>query len=435
MSVVVSPLSPGSVVGGKYRIENEIGQGGLGVVYEAEHLRLRQRVAIKVLAVDRSRREMLARFEREARAMARLTSPHVVAVHDVDVLDDGVPYIVMELLNGWDLHHELDRNGGVLTIAEAVRIVLEAAEGVAQAHEAGIIHRDLKPSNLFLAFGRERRTVKLLDFGVSKLDDDDEMTGTGVTLGTAAYMSPEHVRSSRSVDARSDLWSLGVILFRCLTGQLPFRGEGPLGTALAIVTEPSLEVSELRSDLSPALCAIVRRLLDKEPAKRFQSARELIFSLSHVTTDEDEDRISHSDETIVRPPPRGTVRSGVADATPTPRSPPLEATRSDDSGITQEVLHTSVATRDERRPRASRRVFGAFVVLVALLTLGGALFVLLAPARFPSASVHHSIDDLRNSDAVRALLEYDQKLVEPAIAPAVLPDAGPAAPADSSAAR
>ncbi len=410
-----SPFELGSIIGGKYCVLREIGQGGLGVVYEAEHIRLRQRVAIKVLAVERSRREMLARFEREARVMARLTSPHVARVHDVDVLDDGVPFIVMELLEGWDLHFELERSGGALAVADAVRIVVEAAEGVAQAHEAGVIHRDLKPSNLFLAREGDRRIVKLLDFGVSKVvEEETEMTGTGVTLGTAAYMSPEHVRSSRSVDARSDLWSLGVILFRCLAGTLPFRGEGPLGTALAIVTEPPIDIREFRDDVPPGLLAVLDRLLDKDPERRYGSARELIFALSNFAHDADAMMVSDRDATIVRPPPRGSVRQKAHP----PLDPALEdeareSRDSDSASSTQQVVLTSVAAPKERSPSRTRRVFGGLVLLVALVTLGGALFVLLEPG---AASRVPTLD--RSVEVVRAraseLLRYLEHEAPPA---------------------
>ena len=277
-------IAPGATLAGKYRLVREIGRGGVGVVYEAEHLKLRQRVAIKILSKGVCDAPLVsARFEREARAMASLRSPYVTVVSDVDVLADGSPYMVMELLEGRDLQREL-RERGMLPPGEAVQIALLACRGLSAVHAAGIIHRDLKPSNLFLVkSGHEMQdlTVKVMDFGVSKVQGDDVLvTHDGSTLGTPAYMAPEQVKSARDVDVRADIWSLGVILFRTLAGTLPFEGEGITGMAVAITNNPIKSLAAIRSDLPPGLIAVVERMLSKAPEARYATIEEVAMALA-----------------------------------------------------------------------------------------------------------------------------------------------------------
>ena len=223
-------LSPGDVIGGKYRVEAEIGSGGMGVVLSVKHLAMGHRLAIKVLRLEDKSEEQgaVARFVREARAAARIESDHVVRVTDVAALPDGTPYMVMEYLEGEDLR-ELLRRRRQLPIDEAVGYVLQACEGLAEAHAAGVIHRDLKPSNLFLALKPNRTTVlKVLDFGISKVvprQGEVAITTTSSLMGSPLYMAPEQMRSSKDVDVRADIWSLGVILYELLAGVAPFEGE------------------------------------------------------------------------------------------------------------------------------------------------------------------------------------------------------------------
>jgi serine/threonine protein kinase len=218
---------PGDTIAGKYAIVKVIGEGGMGIVYEATHLRLRRRVALKMLLphMMATSSDTVVRFEREARAAAQLRDRHVTKVLDVDTTADGLPYLVMEYLEGHDLEAELAARGP-LPIGEAVGYVLQACTAMTEAHGAGIVHRDLKPSNLFLCPEREGWTVKVLDFGISKMADDGDarLTGTQASVGTPLYMSPEQVRSSRSVDLRTDIWALGVILYELLAGRTPFEG-------------------------------------------------------------------------------------------------------------------------------------------------------------------------------------------------------------------
>jgi serine/threonine-protein kinase len=271
----------GDVLDGKYRVDRTLGEGGMGVVYEAFHLRLRQRVAIKVLRPSiLAQPEFVTRFEREARAAATLQSPNVAKVLDVDTTEAGLTYMVIEYLEGNDLGDEIARRGR-LPIQEAVAWVMEACSPIAEAHGQGIIHRDLKPSNLFLAKKGNERMLKLLDFGISKVlaETGGKNTSSFGTLGTPHYMSPEHVRNASDVDRRSDIWSLGVILYELLTGTEPFPGD-PARVIAAIVTEPVPRPRTKRDDIPEALEAVIMRALAKDPRARFPDVRSLSMALS-----------------------------------------------------------------------------------------------------------------------------------------------------------
>ena len=274
----------GDVVAGKYRIEQVVGEGGMGVVYAAHHLILDQRVALKLLLVDALRGdETVERFVREAQAAARLRSEHVARVTDAGALDNGLPFLVMEYLQGCDLA-ELLHLEGPLPSPDVADCMLQALAALAQAHAAGIVHRDIKPANLFLATREDgSNIVKVLDFGISKQQSSKaqwkELTGKAV-LGTPAYMSPEQLRSSKNVDARADVWSLGVVLYELLTGRVPFDGEGP-GEIFAAVLEKSPEpLSTHRAGLDRAWEVIVSRCLQRSPEARFQTVAELAQAIA-----------------------------------------------------------------------------------------------------------------------------------------------------------
>ncbi|HEU4410432.1 MAG TPA: protein kinase [Polyangiaceae bacterium] len=280
--------SVGDTLSGKYRLTRKLGQGGMGAVYEATHLRLGQKVAIKVVLPEVAERPELAyRFEHEARAAAKLRGRHAVRVLDVDTSPEGLPFLVMELLEGHSLRDELARRGP-LPIEDAVRYVREACEGVDEAHRAGIVHRDIKPANLFLsAEGEGVAVVKVVDFGIAKANDvggSDYHTATNAPLGTYKYMSPEQARSARSVDARTDVWSLGVVLYQLLSGKTPFNGEGALGVVYAIATQAPPPLRASRPDVPEALVAVVERALSKELEGRYQTVRELSDALAPFDT-------------------------------------------------------------------------------------------------------------------------------------------------------
>jgi serine/threonine protein kinase len=270
---------PGETVAGKYAIVRVIGQGGMGVVYEATHLRLRRRVALKMLFPHNTSPDTVARFEREARAAGRLQHRNVAAVLDVDTTPDGLPYIVIEYLEGHDLEAELQTRGQ-LPIDDAVGYVLQACDAMAEAHAAGIVHRDLKPSNLFLTADKQGWVVKVVDFGISKTADDGDtrLTTTQVSVGTPLYMSPEQVRSARNLDERTDIWSLGIILYELLTGHAPFEGSAT-AVAAAIVADPTPPIGEFRQGVPEDLQAAIYRALAKDPAARFATVMEFAQAL------------------------------------------------------------------------------------------------------------------------------------------------------------
>jgi serine/threonine protein kinase len=268
------------VIAGKYHVVRMLGEGGMGVVYEAVHKRLRQRVAIKMILPRLLKTtDFVARFEREARAASQIRGPNVARVIDVDVLPNGVPYMVMEYLEGHDLSAEL-RARGKLPIAEAVGFVLDACTAMHEAHAMGIIHRDLKPSNLFLCGEGGRRIVKVLDFGISKMtsDSDPSVTATETTIGTPLYMSPEQIRSAKRVDGRTDIWALGVILYELLANRTPFTG-GPTAVAASIVADEPVPLRIYRNDAPEELEAVVMKALTKDMKGRHTDVAEFAAAL------------------------------------------------------------------------------------------------------------------------------------------------------------
>jgi eukaryotic-like serine/threonine-protein kinase len=275
----------GTLLAGKYRVERELGRGGMGVVYEARHVELDQRVAVKLLLPEAlGNAEAVSRFLREARAAARITSDHVVRVFDVGTVDGGQPFMAMEYLEGRDLGAVVAERAR-LPAAEAVGYLLEACEAIAEAHANGVVHRDLKPSNLFLMRKRDGSSVvKVLDFGISKVShasgSDGAVTRTAALMGSPLYMSPEQMASSRDVDHRSDIWALGIVLYELLAGRVPFVAETLPQICVAVMNHPALPVSSVVSDVPAGLSAVVERCLAKSPAERYQTIAKLAEALA-----------------------------------------------------------------------------------------------------------------------------------------------------------
>lgn len=279
-------VQPGDILAGKYRVERVLGSGGMGTVVAALHLDLDELRAVKLMhPVQVENAQAVERFLREARATVRLRSEHIPRLYDVGRLESGAPYIVMEVLEGSDLRTILKARG-ILPIQEAVLYVLQTCEAVSEAHAAGIIHRDLKPANLFLTTRADGSPcIKVLDFGISKLLEPGpgaDMTKTLDVLGSIHYMAPEQLRSSRSVDARADIWSIGVILYRLLTGRLPFQGDTPVAYILSL-REQFHPPSAFRSDLPQGLDLVVMRCLEKDPEKRIANVKALMSELVPYT--------------------------------------------------------------------------------------------------------------------------------------------------------
>lgn len=285
---VVSAGAPVALVAGKYRVTDLLGRGGMGSVWAGVHTTLGTRVAVKFIDVEHAgSREARQRFENEARAAASLRSKHVVEVYDHGITEDGRPFIVMEFLEGEPLDRRLDRVGRMHP-KDAARIVGQVCRALAKAHAVGIVHRDLKPENVFLVWDDEdgADVAKVVDFGIAKFTDSvsasSSATRTGSVLGTPYYMSPEQARGLRTVDFRSDLWSVGVIVFRCMTGHLPFEGEAVGDVLVKLCTAPLPVPSQLVPDLPPGFDAWMARALSREPERRFQNAGELATSLAAV---------------------------------------------------------------------------------------------------------------------------------------------------------
>jgi serine/threonine protein kinase len=267
----------------KYTIVRMLGRGGMGAVYEGRHAMLARRVAIKFLLPEfAANRDILRRFENEAKAAGGLEHPNVAAVTDFGRASDGSPYLVMDFLEGEDCA-KLLRRSGTLSVARAANIVIQACRGLAVAHKATIVHRDLKPENLFVMdAGDGSDLVKVLDFGIAKLRSADAsvITGTGATFGTAYYMSPEQARGAGEVDPRTDVWSMGVVLYEFLSGRKPFAGELFLQVIHQILAFDPPALSTLRPDLPPAVVAAVERAMTKDLAARIPSVTALAEALA-----------------------------------------------------------------------------------------------------------------------------------------------------------
>jgi len=277
------PVQPGDVLAGKYTVERVLGAGGMGVVVAAHHIHLDEHVAIKFMLPEIAAKggELVARFMREGRAAVKIRSEHVARVTDVGMLENGSPYLVMEYLQGRDLEQVL-RATGPLPVEDALDYVLQAGEAIAEAHSLGIVHRDLKPANLFLAHRADGSScVKVLDFGISKMARSGEsgVTRTQATMGSPLYMSPEQIMSAGNVDARADIWSLGVILYQLVSGQLPFDADSVAQLVFKVVQTPARPLREVVPGVHPALDAAVMRCLEKDRAARFQSIGELAIAL------------------------------------------------------------------------------------------------------------------------------------------------------------
>ena len=278
----------GQTIGGRYRIKGVLGEGGMGTVYDAEHLGLSRQVAIKVLSPSQAKKKVaVKRFQQEARAAGAIGHPNICEVYDLGLLDDGSPYLVMEKLVGQTLAERIAKEGG-LPFDDVVEVVSQVLSGLVAAHEKGIVHRDIKPENIFLA----RRLgcppiIKLLDFGVSKMmpefqtgDDALDLTRTGMVMGTPYYMSPEQARGERNLDGRVDVYACGVVMYEAIAGKRPFLAPNYNALLLAIINTTPRPLRELRPATPPELEAIIERAMEKNRANRYASAKQMLRDLT-----------------------------------------------------------------------------------------------------------------------------------------------------------
>ena len=272
-------LAPGTLLAGKFRVVSLLGEGGMGAVYQIEHEITKHRRALKLLHKSMAQLpSVVERFLREASAAGRVGNPHIVETFDAGVLDTGEPYLVMEILRGEPLSARIAR--GPMPVLEVVDLVGQACGGVQAAHDAGIVHRDLKPDNLFVTEGVDGKPfVKILDFGISKFDSTKtgglQLTQEGAALGTPYYMPPEQIRGEGSLDARADVYALGVILYECLAGVRPFEAETLPHLAILIHTGDAQPIAQRRPDLPAGFAELVHRAMTADRALRTQSAAEL----------------------------------------------------------------------------------------------------------------------------------------------------------------
>jgi serine/threonine-protein kinase len=359
-------LAENTVVAGRFRLKRLIGKGGMGSVWEADHLRLDIPCAVKFMDLT-TFKEAHARFEREAKAAAQLRSPNVVQILDHGVCDDGTPYIAMELLDGEDLGKRLARLGRLLP-PDLVNVVGQVCRALTRAHTLGIVHRDLKPDNIFIVRDDDREIAKVLDFGIAKNLVGNELTGsstkTGAMLGTPFYMSPEQAQGTKQVDARSDLWAMAIICFEALTGRRPFVSDA-LGDLLIQIIVAPLPMPSQFAQVPVGFDAWWTRAASRDPSMRFQTAREfgdslaLVCGISQISGVTDLPRRASQ----TNPPPPYTPNPGDR-----PNTPPVSATTQAVPGTPSPVARSSPSIATPSRGSKVGLVFGAIggsIVLVA----------------------------------------------------------------------
>ncbi|MCB9591581.1 MAG: serine/threonine protein kinase [Sandaracinaceae bacterium] len=323
---IAPPPDPfiGQVLDGRYAVRELLGRGGMGSVYRALHTALDREVAVKILLGKEAR--SAGRLLREARAAAAIRHDHVVAVHDVAALDDGTPFLVMELLDGESLDQRLLARGA-LEIVEAIDITLQLLAGLEAVHQTGVVHRDVKPANVFLLAGDAVR-VKLLDFSISKLSEASQLTRTGEIVGTPRYLSPEQARGLPDVDARVDVWAVGVLLHEMLTGETPFDAETVSGLVTSILVDDPRPPSATRPEVPPALDRVVTVALSKSPDDRYASATAMRLALARLRrrAETDDTLVDGEGDEVLGTIPRFVEPSTLVDSQPPERGGRLEET-------------------------------------------------------------------------------------------------------------
>ncbi len=376
----------GKTLAGKYRIDEFLSEGGMGTVYRATHTLMDKTVAVKVLhpalAADD---KIVARFSREARAASRLSHPHALSVTDFGEDEGGVVFLVMEYLNGVTLK-EIIRGEGPMALSRAVEIMRQVCGALDAAHSENVVHRDLKSDNIMLLDMAGGDWVKVLDFGIAKIQETDgkdpELTAPNLIIGTPQYMSPEQCSQSSEIDARSDIYSLGVILFEMFVGHVPFTAESSTGVMMKHLQDEPPDLLQERSDLSPEVAMVVKRALAKRPADRFQSAGDLSEALTHAAGENvslalpvaaDTRQTSRDTNRIVVPTgpndaPRTTMTEDFDEETMVRARPAVTA-------VSYERLEPVPPPPPAEGWKAWRM---AFIALAGLIIIGGVLYALMS---------------------------------------------------------
>jgi len=365
---------------GRYRIVRKLGEGGMGAVYEGLHEMLSKRLAIKCLhAQFASNPEIVERFYREAHAATAVGNEHIIEVTDVGTFDDGSPFIVMEFLDGVEFGKLIEQEGS-LPITRLVHIVTQVCSALAAAHARGIVHRDMKPENIFLIpRGRDRDFVKVLDFGISKMREQNEsigggLTRTGMALGTPYYMAPEQAQGVRDIDHRADIYSVGIILYQGLTGNLPFDAESYPALLLKIMSERPAPMRVFRNDIPDALEQVVMQAMARDRSVRFQTIEALSAALSRFAVLQTLPPSSLGSSTPMPAPMRSTAAS-------MPQTTPFA------------TAHDHALTGGTPTPPRARDMRAMISIAAAVVVLGGVAAVWLASSRESSSgqSVEHVV--------------------------------------------
>jgi len=369
----------GDTIADKYRLVRRIGEGGMGTVFEARHLLIGKRVAIKILHTDPDQDSKgAARFMMEARAAAATGHKSIIDVHDIGKTDSGQVFLVMEYLVGEDLHHLLG-NAGPLDVTLSAYIVAQVLSALHSVHSLGIIHRDLKPANIYLAkTGQTLPDVKLLDFGVSKMTapgtSDDRLTTTGAVMGTVSYMAPEQAKGAQHIDHRVDIYAAGVILYEALTGTLPYYAENTLALIYEIIHGDLPEPSSLDPNLPPSMDKVILRAMARSPDDRYESAEEMFEVLMPFLDERTREHVS--------PPGSAPTRDSVPDVTLSEldetagsneqESPELRTEDHKSVDIEEAETEDARSDSDESGPKhhQSRWVLGALAVIIAVVVGG-----------------------------------------------------------------
>jgi serine/threonine-protein kinase len=422
-------LGPGTLVGNNVRLVRVLGQGGMGSIWVADHLTLHTQVAVKFMSTEIAKNaEAATRFTREASAAAQIKSPHVVQTFDHGLTEEGIPFIVMELLEGEDLAHRIQRKGKLPPV-EVALILGQVAKALYRAHSLGIVHRDIKPENIFLTDVDGDLLVKVLDFGIAKRAQDAafSMTSTGAMVGTPYYMSPEQVMSAKSVDLRSDLWSLAVVAYHAVTGKVPFDAETVGALCVAInAAEFDLPTTAV-AGLPPSMDAWFRRALARDPAKRFQTAKDFGRTLEQAAAGiQPNDQPGLNEPSMVDTnmgarPTGAPPYSGMAMSSATPSPAPMAGT----------LMEASVTTGTGRSSRGIVLVAGGVGLFLLALVSGFVVMKLRShPEAEPAAATASEVPSVTATETATAPVPPAEPPPTASVTPKVETTASPATKKD-----